>query len=239
MEHKSSEVHFIMSDDDKSTNIGQELEAKIDAFRLALQQKDDESLAQITKEFMTLWNSDIATNQFYNPNQYKQFCSLVELKFSKQQNVTLDRELLAILRFLPPTKIERIHAQLSETQDPKMWEMYIDLLVETKNYIPLISLADANGGVYFDKIQDIIANQHDDPICVLEFVKKYGERANVSLIALKMTDYTFALSHQKGAKAEAKYKKYSETNRKIDEINREIRAKKAEQRERQAVSQRL
>ncbi len=194
----------------------------LEGLRTAMQRGDNKAITEYTQKFIAEWNKDVATNLFNNSAVFREFCGVLELCLSKQQGIVLDKSNIQAFKFLPAEEVAKTHFDFADKQDPKLWASYIDWLIKERRYEQLVNIAATNNGEQFDKIQDALLAQHDEPECVLHFVKKYRERANVAQICYAMSEYMGRLSYSKIASVKKKYQKVKEINDEIYSIKREI-----------------
>lgn len=199
----------------------------LDGFRVAVMSGDKREIMSSANNFIKIWNKDSASNMFYNMGIFREFCGLLAIGLGVSQDIVLDRDNIEMLKFLPEGNILNKKISFAKKQDSYLLNNYTDWLIREKRYDQLVDVAGINEGEQFDKVQNCLIAQHDDPAKILDFVLKYGERANLPKISRSICDYAGALSHCKTPSAVKKYKEVYKINLQIADINREYMAKKA------------
>lgn len=228
MEQKTSiEPYFVNENPGNSAN-EQALEQKIAQLKEAISENNKVKIDQIINDFITVWNIDPASNQFYNTGLYNDFCELLGQNISLKSDIILNRENYKIITFVPPKYIQDLGGKFAQNQDPFLWDKFVDILIKEHCFEQLVALALVNNGSNFDKIQNALIMQHDDPESVLEFVKTYREQANINKISRSLSDYAGVLSRKTSQSARRKLRVVLNINTEIKAIGREVRAEQEE-----------
>lgn len=176
------------------------LERSLVEIKEALESHDDALIQSRLGKFARTWEKDGATYQFYDGDLMREFAELSHDYYSNtSKGIILSSDNMAVIRVLPQTAVREIVTQIMPGQDDNLVGNLVQWLERNKDYASLVQAAGLSPA-YFDEIQSIIIGQKDDLNYMLEFMKKYGNKADVKAIMTEARDYMGQVRNKKSGK---------------------------------------